>query len=223
MKLFAWICGLLGVAGMAVGLALFVHTQQYLDRAQTATGVVTEMVLSRRTAGSKTYKPRIRFQTPSGESMEYVSSVGSNASSYQVGEPVTVYFDPANPSDARLKAFFVLWGFPSIACGVGAVFFLIGAGLGLAKRMGAQKLAKLRASGDLVLATFDKCEPDTGTTFNDRHPWRVHAFWIDPASGQRHLFSSEMLWEEPDESMARQPVRIYMERGNPDRYAMDLT
>ena len=100
---------------------------------------------------------------------------------------------------------------------------MLGAGLGLAKRFNAQKLAQLRVSGDLVLATLDKVALDTGTTFNDRHPWRVHAHWEDPVTGQRHRFVSEMLWEDPSARMGQSPVRVYVDRGKPGRYAMDLS
>jgi len=106
---------------------------------------------------------------------------------------------------------------------VGAVFFLVGAGFGTAKWFYAQKLATLREKGDLVLATFDKVELDTGTTFNNRNPWRVHAHWVDPTSGKRYLFTSEMLWDDPTERAGQSPVRVYIERGNPKRHAMDFS
>lgn len=223
MKRFAWVLGLLGAGFMAVGIGLSVHTWQYLDRAQMVPGVVTELVLSRQKGALKSYKSRIQFETSSGERVDFVSRLGSSPPEYQIGEPVTVYFDPANPRDARLKGFLELWGLASTAGGVGAVFFLIGAGLGVAKWLNAQKLSRLRDTGDLLLATLDKIELDTGTTFNDRHPWRVHAHWSDPASGQRHLFVSEMLWEDPTARLGQLPVWVYIERGKPERYAMDIS
>ncbi|AOW15721.1 hypothetical protein LPB72_06495 [Hydrogenophaga crassostreae] len=199
------------------------HTQRFLDRAQMAPGVVTELVVSTKKVSSTTYKPLVRFETPSGAVIDFTSSVASAPAAYRVGEPVTVFFDPANPSEARVNGFFELWGIASIAGVVGTVFFLVGVGFGTAKWFYGRKLARLSETGDLVLATFDKVEPDAGTTLNNRHPWRVHAHWIDPLSGKRHLFTSEMLWEDPTERAGQSLVRVYVERGNPKRYAMDLS
>ncbi len=223
MKRFAWVMGLLGAAFMAVGVGFSVHTWQFMDRAQLASGVVTELVRSGKSLSSVRYSPRIRFETPSGDVIDFVSSVGRAPDDHRVGESVAVYFDPANPGDARLKGFRELWGFASVAGGLGGVFVLIGTGLGLVKRLHAQKLAQLRSTGDLVLATIDKVALDTGTTVNDRHPWRVHAHWDDPVSGRRYPFVSEMLWEDPSAGLGQQPVRVYMDREKPGRYAMDFS
>ena len=223
MGRFAWVMGLLGAVLLAVGIGFCVHTWRFIDRAQMASGVVTELVRSGQKLTSTTYKPRIRFEASPGETVEFVSSVGSAPSAYRVGEPVMVYFDPSDPGGARLRGFWELWGVSSVAGALGAVFLVLGAGLGLAKRFYAQKLAELRVSGDLVLATLDKVALDTGTTFNDRHPWRVHAHWEDPVTGQRHRFVSEMLWEDPSARMGQSPVRVYVDRGKPGRYAMDLS
>ena len=222
MKRFAWVMGLLGAAFLAVGVGFFVHTWQFIDRAQQASGVVTELVRSGGKRSSFNYQPRIRFEASAGEVIDFVSSPGSSPPAFRVGESVTVYFEPANPGDARLKGFRELWGLTLITGGLGAVFVLVGAGLGLVKRLHAQKLAQLRSTGDLVLATLDKVELDSGTTVNDRHPWRVHAHWEDPLSGRRHEFVSEMLWEDPSAGLGQQPVRVYMDRGKPGRYAMDF-
>lgn len=222
MKRFAWVMGLLGVVAMAIGIGLFAQTWLYLDRSQMLPGVVTELVISSQKGVSKRYKSRVQFETPSGDRVNMLSRLGSAPAAHRIGDPVEVYFDPANPSDARLNGFLELWGIASVAAGLGLVFFLVGAGLGVAKRFNAQKLARLRGAGDLVLATLDKVEIDTSTTFNDHHPWRVHAHWDDPVSGQRHLFASEMLWQDPSARLGQSPVQVYIERGNPRRYAMDL-
>lgn len=223
MKLFGWILVLIGVLLMGTGLALSVPTWQFVDRAESLPGVVVELVHSGERKGSAYYKPRVRVERPNGESVEFVGRVGSSPSAYRMGEKVSVYLDPARPDDIRLKGFIELWGFAASAGGVGTVFFLIGASLGFIRLWNRRKLARLRQQGDLVLASFDRVEIDTSTTYNDRHPWRVYAHWVDPTTGQRHVFSSEMLWQDPGDRFESQPVRVYVARGNPREYAVDLS
>ena len=43
----------------------------------------------------------VRFQTADGRTVEFQNGVGSNAPP-QVGEEVTVYYDPERPEDAKL-------------------------------------------------------------------------------------------------------------------------
>jgi hypothetical protein len=223
MKVFAWGSGLLGVLLMAIGLALCVHTWQFIGRAQAVPGEVVELIPSGRKVASTTYKARVQFEAANGEVVKFVSRMGSAPAAYREGEAVTVYVDPASPRDARLKSFIELWGVSSIVGGIGAVFFLIGAGFGVARWRKARKLMHLRASGDLVLATLEKIEIDTRITLNDRHPWRVHAHWTDPVSGQRHLFVSDACWEDPTLRVGQMPIQVYVERDRSGRYAMDLS
>jgi hypothetical protein len=223
MKRFAWVTGLSGTAILPAGVGLGVHAWRFLDRAPLASGVVTELVRSGNKLSSFRDISHIRYETPSRDVFDLASRVGRAPTDQRVGESVTVCFDPANPDDARLKGVMEVGGPASVAGGVCAVFVLIGVGLGLAKRFHAQKRAQLRGVGDWVLATLDQVEIGTGTGFNNRHSWRVHAHWVDPVSGQRHRFVSEMLWEDPGAGVGPSPVQVYRDRGKPGRYAMDLS
>lgn len=55
--------------------------------------------------GSYSYFPVLSFQTLAGQQIETRSSVGSSNASAQVGQPVRVLYDPANPSDAEADTF----------------------------------------------------------------------------------------------------------------------
>lgn len=41
--------------------------------------------------------------------VEFTGSVGSDPPGFDIGEGVTVLYDPANPKSARIDAFFQLW------------------------------------------------------------------------------------------------------------------
>ena len=74
--------------------------------------------------------------TRSGNPVEFTGSVGSSPPAFDVGEPVAVLYDPAEPEEARIDSFFQLWFAALILGGIGLVFASIG---------GSGALAALRA------------------------------------------------------------------------------
>ncbi len=63
---------------------------------------------------------------PSGETIEFAPSSSSSPPAYDKGEVVGVFFNPADPKDARLDGFFDLWGGATIVGGLGAIFLAVG-------------------------------------------------------------------------------------------------
>ncbi len=222
MKVFAWIMGLVGTALLVGGTWILMDTQRFVARADAVQGTVIELLRTRGRDGGTMFKPLVRYETLAGAMTEFASSAASRPAAYEVGEAVTVLYDPSHPDDVRLKGSFSLWGMPIVLLGVGAVLFLISAGVGLRPLWRARRARRLRERGDLVLTTFDRAEHDTTVAFNGRHPWRVHAHWVDPLTGQRHAFRSDMLWEDPSGRWDQRAVPVYIERGRPQHYAMDL-
>ena len=202
---------------------MLVDTQRFVANADVAPGVVIELLRSRDSDGGVMYKPLVRYETAAGATVEFASGMASRPASYDVGEAVTVLYDASQPSKARIKGPFALWGLATIFAGLGGVFSLIGGSVGLWPLWRARRARRLREQGDLVLATFDRVALDTHVSYNGRNPWRVHAHWVDPVTGNRHAFRSDMLWEDPSGLWAQQAIPVYIERNRPSRYAMDLS
>ena len=71
----------------------------------------------------------VHFKLPSGEIIEFTPSSSSSPPAYDKGEVVGVFFDPADPKDARLDGFFDLWGGAAIVGGLGVVFLAFAIGM----------------------------------------------------------------------------------------------
>ena len=222
MKLFVWIFGLIGGLFLFIGIWMLLDTQRFVARASPAPGVVIELLRTRDSDGDVLYKPLVRYETAAGATVEFTSNGASRPAAYDVGEAVTVLYDPAHPHKARLKGQWALWGLSTIFAGLGTVFFLIGASVGLWPWWRTRRMRWLRERGDLVLASFDRVALDTRVSYNGHHPWRVHAHWVDPLTARRHAFCSDMLWEDPCGYWDRRAIPVYIERNRPSRYAMDL-
>lgn len=222
MKLFAWVFGLLGAVCLGVGLAFLIHTQRFVDRAEVAPGVVIELLHTRDRDGDVLYRPLVGYQTAGGALVEFASTFESHPPAYEVGEKVTVLYDPTHPDEARLRSFFSLWGIAAVFGTLGSVFFLGGAGAGLWVHWQMRRQQRLRACGDLVLTTFDRVERDPLIKINRRFGWRVHTVWIDPLTGQHHAFRSHLLREDPGGRWTGHAIPVYVKRGRPQHYVMDL-
>lgn len=69
----------------------------------SAVGVVTSHTFRPGHGGSTgVIYPSVRFQTAEGRTVEFQNGIGSN-SPPQVGDEVTVYYDPERPEDAKLS------------------------------------------------------------------------------------------------------------------------
>jgi hypothetical protein len=75
-------------------------------------------------AANRAYFPEVEFQTPSGEKITFVSSVGSNAEP-KLGHKVKVSYYPDKPQDADTSAFFTSWFFPLFLFVCAIIFLLI--------------------------------------------------------------------------------------------------
>ena len=212
----------LGIVLLLVALYLVQITRTFLAEASTAHGTVIELVRNR-SSNSNTYAPVVRFVTQAGESVEFTSSTSSNPPGYSEGERVEVLYRIAAPQAARINGFFSLWLGPIIAGGLGAVFTLIGGALLLGPMRAARKQADLRQRGTRIVTTFQSVEQNTRLSVNGRHPFRVLTQWTNPATSQIHVFESENLWFDPTAHINARDIGVYIERGNPKRYYVDLS
>lgn len=53
-------------------------------------------------ARSTLYKPTVRFQTADGRLIDYKSKISSSWDNYEIGENVTVYYNPQVPQEAHI-------------------------------------------------------------------------------------------------------------------------
>lgn len=123
--------GLVGVVMLVGAWLLYQNTTKFIASASRAQGEVIELlrVESSRRNSSDTWRPLVRFKAPSGEIVVFAPSSSSSPPAYDKGEVVGVFFDPADPKDARLDGFFDLWGGATIVGGLGAVFLAFAIGM----------------------------------------------------------------------------------------------
>ncbi|MEY2818376.1 MAG: hypothetical protein RL275_1839, partial [Chloroflexota bacterium] len=101
-----------------------------LGREESVPGVVVDVVKQSYVDAetdnvSYYYYPVVEFKARDGKRRTVQLNEGSNPQSHEVGDEVTVLYEPENPNDARIKSFgssALMWILPSITGLLGAAF-----------------------------------------------------------------------------------------------------
>lgn len=225
-KVVVWVGSIFAAVGLlfAVGAALvFLKDRSFADSGVRAPGTVIEMIGSRDSDDSYTYKPVVEFRDADGQRHVFASSVSSSPPQYSTGEAVTVIYAPGSPDRAIIDSFVDRFLMPLIFGGLGTVFAMIGLGILFARLRGRQIAAQLRASGLPIQAKVTECYRDTSVQVNGRSPWRVLCQATHPADGKVHSFTSESVWVDPSGQLAGKEVRVFVDPARPGRHLVDLT
>lgn len=213
---------LVGIGLLVGALLLFRSTSSFVDRAARAEGTVVDLVTSR-SSDSTTYRPVVQFVSQSGQAVEFTSSSGSSPPSYSRGEQVEVLYLSSDPQDAKISGFFDLWGGSTILAGLGSLFFLVGGGIFLFGAVKSRRDEALRQQGTPIDTEFQCVEINEALSVNGRNPFRVVTQWLNPETSEVHVFRSDNLWFDPTSYINNPRVTVFIQRGNPKKYLVDLS
>ena len=118
----------IGVAVLMCIIAVLtgVSTWRGLSREVEAPGQVVEMATRRDEQGNEFYYPVVKFSPAGGSPKTVQMPEGSWPPAYEIGDPVTVLYDPQQPLNARVKSTsgtFSLWIWTMVT-GILAVAFI---------------------------------------------------------------------------------------------------
>ncbi len=164
----------------------------YAEYGIRAAGVVTG--LERRSdSDGTTYYPEVRFTTDEGDVIEFVGNTGASPPAFDVDEAVEILYLPENPYDARIDAFFSMWG-GALICGVlGGIFASIGLGFMGAAVRSRRREVWLRQHGHRMAVDISHVNEPEGK----RRYYTIHAQWHNPRDGKMYLFKSAPLYFDP--------------------------
>lgn len=122
---------LLGLAGLLIGGGIALWTWSSFSRMTATEGTV--VALQEKSANSTAVRPVVSYESAGGQTYTYTSLVNSSVPMFDVGDRVTIYYDPADPNDAMMEHW-TSWFFALLPAGMGIIFFLVGLGLRLGGR-----------------------------------------------------------------------------------------
>ncbi len=107
------------------GISAYANWQAAAQEKQAA-GKVVEIKEIKDSEGQPFYYPVVQFSLADGTRKTVQLSEGSQPSSYEVGDPVTVYYDPAHLKDAYTsEAGGFRWIVSAITGSLGAIFLIV--------------------------------------------------------------------------------------------------
>ena len=220
---------ILGVVFGAVGAALLVaafitlrSARSFESTAVGASGEVIDLAPSY-SDGSATHAPVVRFETPDGREVIFESSVSSHPPAYDIGERVDVLYAPDDPGDAVIDSFWQVYLAPVILGGIGSIFLLIGGGMLVSQIVARRRRERLMASGRRVTARIQGVDLNTSIAVNGRHPFCITSQWMNPDTGELHVFRSDGIWYDPSMHIDRETVDVLIDPANPKRYYVDTS
>lgn len=132
-KVVLWIfSGVAGIMLLVAGVSAF-NAIAKINREESAPGRVVDMLERREYVNEQDriveeyYYPVVEYASSDGKRHTVQLSEGSSTPSYEVGDEVTVLYEPEHPLDARIKSFgssALMWVLPGIT-GILGIAFLV--------------------------------------------------------------------------------------------------
>lgn len=114
-----------GIAMLAIAFVVGGLAISFRVNGEKATGTVSEVEL-RHYADGNSYCPVIRFNARHGGTYTHYSDVCSWPPSFEVGQKVTIYYDPADPTRSQLDDLMGVWFIPALMSFMGLIFGGVG-------------------------------------------------------------------------------------------------
>jgi hypothetical protein len=110
-----------GFLSLLLSIGLWIHTELFLHRAHRASGNVVRLNQNDND-GHMIYAPVFRFTAEDGQTYTVESNNYSGPSDFLVGQSVQVLYLASEPASARIKTFWQLRGFETVAFLLGCFF-----------------------------------------------------------------------------------------------------
>lgn len=195
-----------------ISIVLTVSTKRFIENAEMTTAIITKFGDRGNNSTSATLSYEVNKSL-------YETTIHEYSSSWNVGEPLIIYYDPSNPH--RIKTKSMMYFIPIILGSVGLVFAIAMIVLEVIKRRAMNKKERLLSEGRKVYAVITDISINHLIRVNRKHPYKAKASYEDDYSGVIYHFESENFWEESIVTIG-QEVPVYINPKNPKDYYMDL-
>ena len=224
MNIAKYVFTIVGLGLLIGSIFAYQNSKSFIEGATTTEGVVTELIRSRSSdSNSDYYKPVFEFMTSKGETVEIISSTGSNPPSYSEGEKIKILYMPSDPQSAKIDSFTSLWLLPLILAIIGGVFFIIGGLLVIMIKLKNKKEQYLLKHGEQIETNFQNIELNKSLEINGRNPYYIISQWLNPVTSELHIFKSNNIWFDPSDHINEQSIKVFIDRNNPKQYLMDIS
>jgi hypothetical protein len=141
---------------------------------------------------------------------------------YDVGENVSVLYNPINPYNAEICSIFTLWFGSFLFFGTGMILMGFGSYGFIARMKSMIKANSLLKNGRKIISEVDRVKIYRSSLFG-KQPYNILSRWQDPITNKVHIFESEDIYFDPKEFIKINTIDIYVDPNNFENYYMDIS
>ena len=212
----------IGVIGLIVAAAWFIHIQQFIPSAISTTGTVSEILTELEGEGDITYVPEIQLEDRQGHIRTLQTIISCNEGDHVVGEKYPILYDPQNSAHATIATFWEMYiGVLAVAM-VSLLMLLAGyICLHLLKKDESDKQMLLN-QGQIIHAKITDIVHSAVIKRRGYTPWIITASWLNPKDQKNYEFNSEIFWSEAKPELGFDSITVYIDTQNPEHYYMPI-
>lgn len=149
---------------------------------------------------------------------EYEGLLDHYSSGMHIGDEATVYYNPNNLDDFVGDGGIMLLLIPCL----GGLFVVIGLSLVIKEVKTAHKIKRLKTSGRKEIGTITNFTTDYSISVNNRHPHKFECTVDNFRGFDKKIYNSHNVYWDNPEMYIGMTVDVYINRENPDEYAVDM-
>lgn len=215
-KIITVLFSIVGIICIIAAIVMGINSVKIKNTYVKTDATIIDFNISRDSDGEQTRSAVIRYKA---DGNVYESVINENNSSWDLGDHITVYYNPDNP-----KQFSTVFGttFGTLMLALfGVVFSAVGLIPMLISVKKKGKNQKLMESGTRIAAKVIGFDYNENFAVNGHHPYIIEVEYLSE-NGERHRFRSGNVWDPIGEEILGHDVDVYFEPGNMDKYFVDV-
>lgn len=212
---------LFAIVFSSVGIYTLFHTAYIKNNYIKTDAVITDIQYERYRSNGKTETREKVYVQYNIDGKTYDNRIYEYSSSWDIGDTIEVYCNPANHNDVESASVSNTLGIVFTAVGLGILIIPIVLIVKSVKKKRNRKM--LIENGQRVYATVIDIEVDYSIRVNNRNPLKLLLEYVD-YNGVQHRFNTANLWERMDLSyLIGTQIPIYYDRNDINNYYIDTS
>jgi len=203
-----------GLFIIGFGIFSYLRSNLILENGVHTIGKVTQVFRDIHAKRPDYYFPIIDFQNEEKKNYSFKSDVGyTSPGEYQVGQTVSIIYNPSNPTEAKIDSFIGIWWSTILPILIGFIFSSLGVAIYFEARKkynlteflsknGIKIKANVYSVNEIASSTSKKCVINAKFDQN----------------GKKYLFSSDILNIDPDKIKDLKEIEVLADPSNYTRY-----
>ena len=212
--LFAFVGAML----FMIGVFVMNNNFNYENKIDTI-GTITEISSYKDRDGEEENEVYVSY-TIAGK--KYESKLNGYSSNFYEGKEIEIYYDKDNPNKIGMKSLDKLF---VIIPSIGAIFCVMGIGGIIISLKRSKDIRYLKENGTVIYANYVKTVANTLYAINGRNPYNIICEWENQIDGEKYVFKSENVWENPEDIIRQRNIKqfsVYINSQDLSKYAVDI-